>query len=1023
MNFSPLQLRKPALAALGERAENLFRDHHYRECTQVMRQFAEGVLRTILKDDRHTYSEMMRTPLVRQLADSLTFEYFRRIRDLGNEASHFRLGTSGTMLETGERHYRVRTADDAAECLKYGHGIAVWLMSLLDREFRYPDFRPLTPPKARIAAQGAPVVFNPDQQAAIELSQGRHLVLAPPGCGKTAILTERIAVALKDGVNLSDMLCLTFTNRAARGMKERIDERFTDRCMDTLYVGNLHRFCSRLLFDNDVVSEISTILDEDDVHDVIEGLFIENIHGGCRGRSLPGNAADYIMARSARLFQEANGFPEETFHRTPEFDVNKKNQDELDAFGLIKVDDFGRCIELDHAAIDAAARRYLEYKTAQHLLDFNDLLLKAWAWLDATPEACGRYAWIQVDEVQDLSPLQLDIVKKLWNDSIDRSVCVYFGDEQQAIFSFMGAKLSTLKILKERCKGNIHHLNVNHRQPQQIVQMLNDYAIANLHSDAALLPSPTEDKDNKGVEMQICSTENIWAEYKSVAKRTKSLLKEANTTTAIIVNSNRDADEISNNLEAAGIPHFKISGTDLFSTPELKLLTAHLSVLNNELNNLAWAQIMQGMKVCGSAATARQFVHRLRKVAIAPTDLLHKDDTYLEQFLHTYENSDLIVFDTETTGLNVYDDDIIQIAAERIHQGKSVAKFSVYLQTDRSIPKMLGDIENPIIEERRHNELLTPAEGLQAFLGFAKGCPLLAHNASFDYHIMDFCIQRYLPGTDWQVLYPVCFDSLKLIRLLRPDLKVYKLKALLAELGLQGENSHLADDDVNATVSLVNYCYTKGMEMKPAQDAFLQLPNTKKMAERLRRNYGADYEEAVNKLYLRPTSKSEDKTPALVEELQRFYNSLLDGKWIKPIEKISYVFSFLTEDVIHPDEEPSLKEQLDNHIMEISTFKEADLCGSTAIKERVFVSTIHKAKGLEFDNVIVFDVVDGRIPNFHSENNPRLLEEDARKLYVALSRAKKRIYVYYSKNPPTTNIQRTQKLSRFMKPVMKYFTR
>ena len=48
------------------------------------------------------------------------------------------------------------------------------------------------------------------------------------------------------------------------------------------------------------------------------------------------------MARSARLFQEANGFPEETFHRTPEFDVNKKNQDELDAFGLIKVDDFGR---------------------------------------------------------------------------------------------------------------------------------------------------------------------------------------------------------------------------------------------------------------------------------------------------------------------------------------------------------------------------------------------------------------------------------------------------------------------------------------------------------------------------------------------------------------------------------------------------------------------------------------------------------------------------------------------------------
>lgn len=147
----------------------------------------------------------------------------------------------------------------------------------------------------------------------------------------------------------------------------------------------------------------------------------------------------------------------------------------------------------------------------------------------------------------------------------------------------------------------------------------------------------------------------------------------------------------------------------------MKLLTAHLSVLNNELNNLAWAQILQGMKVCAQAATARQFVHRLRKVALAPTDLLRDGDSYLQQFLHSYEDQDLIVFDTETTGLNVFEDDIIQIAAERIHHGQSVAKFSVYLQTDRPIPKMLGDIENPILEERKHNKLLTPAAGLQSF--------------------------------------------------------------------------------------------------------------------------------------------------------------------------------------------------------------------------------------------------------------------------------------------------------------------
>ena len=832
MNFSPLQLRKPALAALGERAENLFRDHHYRECTQVMRQFAEGVLRTILKDDRHTYSEMMRTPLVRQLADSLTFEYFRRIRDLGNEASHFRLGTSGTMLETGERHYRVRTADDAAECLKYGHGIAVWLMSLLDREFRYPDFRPLTPPRARSAAQGAPVVFNPDQQAAIELSQGRHLVLAPPGCGKTAILTERIAVALKDGVNLSDMLCLTFTNRAARGMKERIDERFTDRCMDTLYVGNLHRFCSRLLFDNDVVSEISTILDEDDVHDVIEGLLIENIPGGCRGRSLPGNAADYIMARSARLFQEANGFPEETFHRTPEFDVNKKNQDELDAFGLIKVDDFGRCIELDHAAIDAAARRYLEYKTAQHLLDFNDLLLKAWAWLDATPEACGRYAWIQVDEVQDLSPLQLDIVKKLWNDSIDRSVCVYFGDEQQAIFSFMGAKLDTLRALHKT--HEIHRLYRNFRSPDYLLNMFNTYAQRVLECDPEFLPK---------AEKTVARPEGALRAIRTATPQSQLMLlcdllegRRPEETTAVIVPSNREADAVSAAFKAQDIEHFKISGSDIFRQNILKAAKAYLSVLKDDFRSAPWAQLVYRLssKKNLSLKKIRDYlaVEFPRRGLLASDLMLYSTHdekepvSALEDFMRAYEG-ELVVFDTETTGLDIGLDEVIQIAAVKLRAGEVVERLVLYLETEREIPKMLGNIPNPMLEEYEAHraELVTPEAGFKIFLDFVGYAPVVGHNVEYDanivnaqYAVLKDQLRRVrgdAAGPDEDVDRTELvrrFDTLKLSHALEPAilkaaglarLPSHKLKDLIAVLGLEGSNTHKADDDVEATVSLL----------------------------------------------------------------------------------------------------------------------------------------------------------------------------------------------------------------------------
>ena len=117
----------------------------------------------------------------------------------------------------------------------------------------------------------------------------------------------------------------------------------------------------------------------------------------------------------------------------------------------------------------------------------------------------------------------------------------------------------------------------------------------------------------------------------------------------------------------------------------------------------------------------------------------------------------------------------------------------------------------------------------------------------------------------------------------------------------------------------------------------------------------------------------------------------------------------MAADVIHAATEPSLIEQLEHHALEINTFKEADLCSSKTIEERIFVSTIHKAKGLEFDNVIVFDAVDGRIPNFYHVNTPSLLAEDARKLYVAMSRSKRRLFIYYNEK---------REPSRFLRGIM-----
>ena len=91
--------------------------------------------------------------------------------------------------------------------------------------------------------------YDNKQQVAIDAQSGYFLVLAPPGCGKTDILSQRIVQAKGKGVAFEDMLCLTFTNRASRGMKNRIMEKIGEDASN-IFVGNVHRYCSNFLFAN-----------------------------------------------------------------------------------------------------------------------------------------------------------------------------------------------------------------------------------------------------------------------------------------------------------------------------------------------------------------------------------------------------------------------------------------------------------------------------------------------------------------------------------------------------------------------------------------------------------------------------------------------------------------------------------------------------------------------------------------------------------------------------------------------------
>lgn len=913
--------------------------------------------------------------------------------------------------------------------------------------------------------------FTPDacQREVIEAQGGFHLVLASPGCGKTQILTERIRRAHDvEGVAYADMLCLTFTNRAARGMLERINANIADSSVGDVFVGNVHRFCSKFLFGNGLIAAESSVIDEDDAISILARYMGEDeysVLGDFKRR----REYSVIFHLESMMHQIAMGHPKAL--RTNTDCINADDVKAMQricsvrgcAFDAAAMVDIYNNVETyrDLTTADTAdygdyqiiqcllrkmqlAQQYHQYKKQNNLLDFHDLLLFTYDALnaDAAQTEYKRYTWVQVDEVQDLNQLQLAIIKLLTARAY-RTV-MFLGDEQQAIFSFMGAKLDTLTALKQQSACQLHHLSVNHRSPKYLLDIFNTFAAEELHIDPALLPDAGLQLQAPllGNELALLYSETYEHEVRDCVQfvdRLRTMFPES--TTALIVNANRDAEDISGELTRRGIGHFKVSGSDLFSSPELKLLFAHLAVLNNEFNFLAWARLVKGVGVYETNASARNFVRALFDRAILPSDLLRSaadeadgqntSATYLQRFVRSYEEQTIVVFDTETTGLNVFEDDILQIAAVKMRNGVVVpgSEFCVYVETDREIPAMLGDIVNPIIEERKHHTLLSQHAALRMFMEYADGCRLLGHNADYDWHILDHNLRRYAPEYDLHESHADYLDSLRLVRLLHPELREHKLKSLLTVLGLEGTNSHLADDDVNATRSVVVHCYKQAKERVEGQRTFLSDARVRQRVDILRRNYGDIYRSAIARMYVRKTYPVEneamgmkEENVALVAELQRFYDALLADNMIQPISGLRYVTAYLSKDMIDSTAEPSLYEQLSNHAMEISTLKEADLCGSSSIDERIFVTTIHKAKGLEFDNVIIFDAVDGRMPNFYSRNNPRLLAEDARKFYVALSRARSRLYISQCiRRYDYRNMPHDVFTTPFMRHIAKYF--
>ena len=853
-------------------------------------------------------------------------------------------------------------------------------------------------------------------------------MLAPPGCGKTFILAERVIRAHAHGVEYGDMMCLTFTNRASRAMRERISERTHNPVPADLFVGNVHRFCSNYLFGQQKVPKNSAVIDDLDSESIICNL------ARLDPREDHSRFASNIVDLQHALSQRQSGMPKELI-------VHADKLDEADAPNAL------RRVEV--------ANLYAKSKEEDCLLDFEDLLEKTYLYA-SQDEDRHRYKWIQVDEVQDLSSLQFAIIDLF---AAEDATIVYLGDEQQAIFSFVGAKVEALEQLKRRCGANLHRLGTNHRSPRYLLDVFNRYASSELGIDPDLLPSTDDQQEAQphdrclfracyqdrehfyhlddlhcpydGQSCRLCTRSVADESHLAVSLARRYAEMEPDGRVAVIVPTNADADRISHAF--GDTPHFKISGRDIFSTPTVQLLMSHLNVVANETCFIAWARLLHHLHIFEEYAAARNLVRELRSRAISPTDLLMYDgDTYLQQFVEALDHEEVVLFDTETTGLDVFNDDIIQIAAVKIRQGQYVegSDFNIIIETTKEIPPIVGGHDNPMLSVYLDSERLSREEGLRRFLTYSAGAVLIGHNVEFDYNILDFNVRRTFSAS---LGHRQRFDTLKIARLVEPRLRVYKLEKLLETLHLEGSNSHNAIDDVKATLSLLNYCRRKCDEFLPRQRELLARPEMHGLSARFKELYQPFFVHSFQRLYARPEVALTDEMSdygdgsqrvVLVEELQIMYQRLLAQGVVEPVGKWQHIVDYLAMDMVDAALAPTLREQLDRYLPEINTLRESDLCGSASMRqlrhERFFIATAHKAKGLEFESVVLFNAAEGAYPFYFNlkDKNQERIREDARRFYVALSRAKRHLCITYS---DVNSRGFANKLTPFMEAVIDLF--
>lgn len=489
--------------------------------------------------------------------------------------------------------------------------------------------------------------LNDKQREAVEKINGPLMIVAGAGSGKTKVLTTRIAHLLASGVDAFNILALTFTNKAAKEMKERIEHILGNSEARNLYIGTFHSVFARIL--RSEAHHIGypnsfTIYDTDDAKSVIKAVINE-------------------MNLDDKHYKPAT-----VYNRISSAKNALVNPAEYATDYHIQQED----MRANRPAIAQIYAAYVKKCFKNGAMDFDDLLLKFYELLRNVPECLAKYQrkfkYILIDEYQDTNPAQYEVIKLL--GAMHENVCVV-GDDAQSIYSFRGATIQNiLQFQQDYDDAHVVKLEQNYRCTKAILNAANEV----IRNNKGQIPKDLWTDNSPGEKITIVRTMTDNDEGKFVAdtiQEQKLRNHFSNKDFAILYRTNAQSRAFEEALRRMGIPYTMFGGVSFYQRKEIKDFVAYLRLIVNKRdeealkriinypvrgigkttvdrlllaanqNNITMWEVLEKASLFGFKANALESINEFVLMIQSFTSLLEKKDAY-DVAVHVGKQTNLV---------------------------------------------------------------------------------------------------------------------------------------------------------------------------------------------------------------------------------------------------------------------------------------------------------------------------------------------------------------------------------------------